>query len=105
MNNKKSKTRIIAFTFLLCIITVSIFSNVFILSYVNHEHDYAGVGGGCTTCERLSNAVETNKQLGMILTGTVIVVAKLVFVVMVLRMMSVYVLLTTPVGLKTRMNN
>lgn len=105
MNNGKSKTRIIALAFLVCIITVSVFSNMFILSHTKHEHNHNGVGGGCVTCERLSNAMDVRKQLSMVSAVAVLVIAKMFFDVKVLKMTTVCVLPITPVGLKTRMNN
>ena len=105
MNSENSKTRIIALAFLVCILTVSIFANVFILSHAEHEHDYDGVSGGCVTCERLMNAENIGKQLGMVLAGALVVVGKLLFDTKAVQAVVIYVLPITPVGLKTRMNN
>ena len=105
MNNEKYKRRIIAIAFCVCIISVAILSNVFILSHSEHNHDNNGVGGGCVTCELLLSAENIGKQLGVALVGVLLAMGKMFFDVKTLKTMVACVLPTTPVRLKIRMNN
>ena len=105
MNKTSTKTRIIALTFLLCFLIVSLLSSAFIFTHAEHEHDHNGVDGSCATCAQLQRTENILKQFSTALAGTLFFIAGLFAAIGTLKVIAVYVFLPTPVTLKIRMNN
>ena len=105
MNTNSGKMRSIALALLACFLLFPILSGAFILTHANHEHDYNGVGGCCATCAQLQNAENRLKQIAVALAAALISIACLFAFGEVLRAISAYVPLSTPITQKTRMNN
>ena len=105
MESKLTNKRVIAFVFLACFITVSIISNVFILTHTEHQHDSHSIGGGCETCVQLKSAESILEQCRVIITGIVLGVSALFAISGIFGGRVAFALLLTPVALKIRMNN
>ena len=105
MNNNPARNRIIAFAFLACFIVLSILSNMFFIDHFEHEHDHNGVNGGCATCATIQITENILKQLSIFFIGALFTIALLYSAIKILKAANNYFLSSTPVMLKSRMNN
>ena len=105
LNKKQTKKRIIAITFLVCFIAISLLSEAFILTHANHTHDQNGVGGTCATCVQIQNAENILKQLGTAVVGGFIILAGLYAAAAIIKAICSNIAIHTPITLKIRMNN
>ena len=105
MKNISAKTRIIALTFLVCFLIVSVLSSAFIFTHADHEHDHNGIDGSCAACSQLQSAERILKQLSTALAGALFAISGLFAAIGALKAAVIYVSIPTPVTLKIRINN
>jgi len=104
-SNRQKAKRVTALVFLLCFVMLALLSEAFIFFRSNHEHDHFGAGGGCAVCVQIQNAEEQLKQLGAVISGTPAVWLGLFAVALALLSCASIFRYSTPVHLKTRLNN
>lgn len=105
MTDKQTKKRLIALAVLLCFVVISLFSEMFIFTHANHEHDHDGVHGGCTACEQIYNFENLKKQISAAVCGASFAFLSLFAVVSIIKCIYFQIELSSLVSLKIRMNN
>jgi len=100
-----SKKRVIALAFLVGFIVVSLLSEMFILTHVNHEHDRNDVHGRCSVCAQIQNAENMLKQIATALKTTAFAFWSLFAITLAASSFNIQTASLTPVALKIRMNN
>ena len=99
------KRSIITHMFLICFISVSLLSEIFILSCANHEHDYNSVGDSCTICAQIHNIKNLQKQFDIAVNNVSSTFISFLFAMVILYSVSSLVRIHTLVDLKVRMDN
>jgi len=100
-NTKKIMILILLVSFIM----LSLFSETFLLSHAEHEHDHNGISGSCTICVQLHHAENLRKQLYVAVAITTIGFISLLITITYLGSISSVLGLYTPVKLKIRLNN
>ena len=103
-SNTQHGKRITALVFLLCFIMTALLSEAFILTHANHDHDHLGIGGGCAICAHIQSVEGLRRQFGAASFGVALAWAGLFAVAALLCCISAF-RFSTPVCLKTRLNN
>ena len=105
IKNRRTKSRIIVFAFLICFIIASPLSEAYILSQANQEHEHNDIDGRCATCVHIQNTVNMLKQLAIYPGGTLSAfidsTAAIMFIYSVLSLIA----FCTLINLKVRLNN
>ena len=105
MRGKQNVKKIFVFTILICFLMFSLYSEAFLLTHAEHEHNHNGIGGSCTVCVQFQNAENLFKQFGLPVAATSSWLYNLLAVITFLCFVSSLLDLYTPVELKTRLNN
>ena len=63
--DKKNAMKTLALAVLLCFVFLTLLSEAFLLSHVEHKHEHNGIGGRCTVCVQFQNAESLRKMEGM----------------------------------------
>jgi len=102
--NRKAGKRVTALAFLLCFLIAALFSEAFLLTRASHEHHHMNAGGECIVCAQIRCLENLLKQFGAAAGGILMALLGLFAAIAALCRVSA-LQLSTPVRLKTRLNN
>lgn len=102
--NRKNSKRFTALAFLLCFLIAALLSEAILLARADHEHHHIEAGGECVVCAQMHCLENLLRQFGAATGGVLLAWIGLFATIAALCYVSV-LLLTTPVRLKTRLNN
>ena len=105
--NKTKRTLLRQMALVLCVlfILISAFSFAFIATHESHTHDHNGPDGACTTCVFLQFVGDFLKQITVVATAAVTVLARLFTAFYFLKLVCNFCAFNIPVSLKVRLNN
>jgi len=103
-DNRRNAKRATALVILLCFVMAALICKVFILTHADHDHDRLGAGGECFLCAQMHSIEKLLRQFGAA-SGSVLVglTGSLAAVALLLCALSVW--FSSPIRLKTRLNN
>lgn len=105
MKGQQSKRSILAIVFLLCVLGVFVLSNVYIVMHANHLHSHHAVDGGCEACVQLQRTEKNLRQFSVVLIGALFTIAGPHLALAATKVLSAFIAISTPITLKSRMNN
>ena len=105
MNRKSTKKRILALTFLVCFLIVSIITNAFTITHADHDHDRNGIEGSCATCAQLFGVEKILKQFNAALAVALFAATGMFVAIAAVKIIASRVSFSTLFSLKIRLNN
>ncbi|MDR1892839.1 MAG: hypothetical protein LBQ48_07520 [Oscillospiraceae bacterium] len=94
-----------ACTFCVLFIAVSLFSEIYIITHANHEHDHIGANGACATCAQITATANLLNQLSIAIVKAAAIVFNLFAVLSLLCFFIGFIYGSSPVTLKVKLNN
>jgi len=102
--NRRSSKRVTALAFLLCFLIAALLSEAFLLASTDHGHHHLDAGGECVVCAQMHCLENLLRQFGAATGGVLMAWIGLLTAIAALGRVSA-ARFSTPVRLKTRLNN